>query len=91
MFTTSVLQEELLGHNLVGVLSSEIDVAQVLLTEQSRACAFSLQINFKVNAIVYDNVQFVLELLHFISIANNVNHLFFVRLKDAMTLNNFPN
>lgn len=34
LLATSVLQKELLGHNLMCVLSSKIDVAQVLLAEQ---------------------------------------------------------
>lgn len=44
------------------------------------ANTFGLQVNFQVNTVVNDDVKFVLELLDFISVANNIHNFLFVWL-----------
>ena len=86
----TVLKEELLCDDFVGVLCSKINVTKILFAEKSRAGTFSLKINFKVDTVIDNDMKFVLELLNFISVAHNINNFFFVRLQDTVSLDNFP-
>lgn len=74
----------------MGILCSKIDVLEVLLAEERRADTFGLQIDFEVDTVVNNDVEFVLELLYFISVANNVYYFFFVRLENTVSLHHFP-
>jgi len=90
LLPATVLKEELFWNNLVGVLSSEVDVSKILLTVQRGADTFGGQTDFKVNSIVDDDVEGVLEFLDFISVAHYVNHFVFVWLEDTVSLHDLP-
>jgi hypothetical protein len=72
------------------VLSSKVNVFEVLLAVQGRALTFGLKVDFEVHTIVNDDVQLVLELLNLISVATNIDNLLLVGLKDAMALDDLP-
>ena len=90
MLAATILQEELFGYDLVGVFGSEVNVFQILLAVQRRANTFSSQANFKVDSVVDDDVESVLEFLDFISIAYYIDNFVFVRLEDAVSLDDLP-
>jgi hypothetical protein len=76
----------------VGVFSSKVDVLALLqlFAEESIPGAPRMQIDLQVDSVVDDDVEFVLELLHLIGIAADINHLLLVGLEDAVALDDFP-
>lgn len=95
LLATTILEEELFGNDSVGVLSTKIDVPggsiHQWLAPESMPCTFGKQVNFQINTIVYDDVQLVLELLNFVSLADNIDNLLLVGFQDPVALDDLPN
>jgi len=75
----------------VGIFGSKVDVTKILFAVQSRANTFCSKIYFQVDTVVNDDVKFVLKLLNFISVTNNINNFLLVRFENTMSLDNLPN
>ena len=87
---TTVLEEELARHSLVGVLSAEVNNAHGDLSGECVAATSSSQLYFNIHTVVDDDVERILELHHFISHAAHRDSLLLFGLDDAVALNDLP-
>ena len=74
----------------MSILSAKVNLVEVIFAEQSGPGTFRPQCNFQVNAIIDNNVQSVLKLLHLVSIAHNIQLLLLVRVEYPVSLHHLP-
>jgi hypothetical protein len=74
----------------VSILSAKVNLVEVIFAEQSGPGTFRPQCNFQVNAIIDNNVQSVLKLLHLISITHYIQLLLLVRVEHPVSLHHLP-
>lgn len=74
----------------MSILSAKVNLVEVIFAEQSGPGTFRSQRNFQVNAIIDNNVQRILELLHLISITHHIQLLLLVRVEHPVSLHHLP-
>lgn len=74
----------------MGVFCLKVDSGETVLAVESRTCSFGPEGYFKINSVVDDNMESILEFLNFVSIANYVNLTLIVWLKHSVPLNDLP-
>lgn len=74
----------------MSVFRLKVDKAETVLAVESRACSFGPESYFKINSVVDDNMESILEFLNFVSIANHVNLTLIVWLKHSVPLDDLP-
>jgi len=75
----------------MSILCAKVDCTKRCFAGKRRTLSFSPQGNFQVCTVINNDVQRVLELGNFVSITNHLNFSLFIRLKNTMPLDHFPN
>ena len=74
----------------MGVFCLKVDNVERVLAVESGACSFGPESHFKINSVVDDDVESILEFLNFVSIANYIDLTFIVWLKHSVPLDDLP-
>jgi len=74
----------------MGVLSSKIDNLEWLFAIKSRSFTSGFKLDFKIDTIVDDDMKSITVLCDIVGVTDYFNLTFIVRLKNSMSLNNFP-
>jgi hypothetical protein len=74
----------------MGVLSTKIDNLEWLFAIKSRSFTSSFKLDFKIDTVVDDDMKSITVLCDIVGVTDNFDFTFIVRLKNPMSLNNFP-